>query len=75
MFGRCGGKKWLFWFCEALACVSGKTKCAICAAGKTSIFLCVGKKPVKFVKLSLYRSSAWSVVCRYRVSANVPAAS
>jgi hypothetical protein len=21
-------KKWLFWFCEVLACVSGKTKCA-----------------------------------------------
>jgi hypothetical protein len=26
-------KKWLFWFCEELACVLGKTKCAICAAG------------------------------------------
>jgi hypothetical protein len=26
-------KKWLFWFCEALACVSGKTKCATCAVG------------------------------------------
>ena len=30
---RCVGKKWLFWFCEGSACVSGKTKCAICAAG------------------------------------------
>ena len=28
---RCVGKKWLFWFCEGSACVSGKTKCAICA--------------------------------------------
>ena len=25
-------KKWLFWFCEGSACVSGKTKCATCAA-------------------------------------------
>jgi hypothetical protein len=25
--------KWLFWFCEGSACVSGKTKCAICASG------------------------------------------
>jgi hypothetical protein len=30
---RCVGKKWLFWFCEESACVSGKTKCAICAVG------------------------------------------
>ena len=27
------GKKLLFWFCEGLACVSGKTKCAIFAVG------------------------------------------
>jgi len=27
-------KKWLFWFCEALACVSGKTKCATCAVAE-----------------------------------------
>jgi hypothetical protein len=27
------GKKWLFWFFEALAFVSAKTKCAICAVG------------------------------------------
>ncbi len=27
------GKKWLFWFCEGSACVSGKTKYAICAVG------------------------------------------
>jgi len=28
------GKIWLFWFCEGLACVSGKTKCAKCAEAK-----------------------------------------
>jgi hypothetical protein len=30
LISRCAGKKWLFWFCEGSACVSGKTKCAIC---------------------------------------------
>ena len=41
----CGGKKWLFWFCEGSACVSGKTKCAICAAGvEFQNILCGGKK-------------------------------
>jgi hypothetical protein len=71
MFDRCGGKKWLFWFYEALACVSGKTKCVICAAVKTSFFLCVGKNPVKFVKTSLYYTSAWSVASRHRFTTNV----
>jgi len=28
------GVKWLFWFCEGLACVSGKTKCATCVLEK-----------------------------------------
>ena len=32
---------WLFWFFEALVCVSGKTKCAKCV-GKKFPFLCVG---------------------------------
>ena len=32
---------WLFWFFEALVCVSGKTKCAKCV-GKKFLFLCVG---------------------------------
>ena len=31
---------WLFWFFEALVCVSGKTKCAKCV-GKKFPFLCV----------------------------------
>jgi hypothetical protein len=31
---RALAKKWLFWFFEALACVSAKTKCAICALAK-----------------------------------------
>ena len=31
------GKKWLFWFCEGLASVSGKTKCAICAVAFLSV--------------------------------------
>jgi hypothetical protein len=34
---RCVGKKWLFWFCEGSACVSGKTKCAICAVAKIEL--------------------------------------
>ena len=38
------GKKWLFGFCEALACVLGKTQCAICATGTISFFLCGGEK-------------------------------
>jgi hypothetical protein len=39
------GKKWLFWFCEGSACVSGKTKCAICeVAIKLNLKKCaVGK--------------------------------
>ena len=42
---RCVGKKWLFWFCEGLACVSGKTKCAICGlAMNFKIFCAMGKK-------------------------------
>jgi len=28
-----GEGKWLFWFCEGLARVAGKAKCAICADG------------------------------------------
>ena len=41
----CVGKKWLFWFCEGSACVSGKTKCAICGlALNFKIFCAVGKK-------------------------------
>jgi hypothetical protein len=34
---RCVGKKWLFWFCEGSAFVSGKTKCAICAVAFLSV--------------------------------------
>jgi len=34
MFCLVLAKKWLFWFCEALACVSGKTKCATCAVAE-----------------------------------------
>jgi hypothetical protein len=42
---RCGCKKWLFWFCEGLVFVSGKTKCAICGQVKNfKIFRAVGKK-------------------------------
>jgi hypothetical protein len=33
-------KKWLFWFCEALACVSGKTKCAILCGWHFGSFFC-----------------------------------
>ena len=45
MLLKCFGKKWLFWFCEGSACVSGKTKCAICAAGREfQNILCGGKK-------------------------------
>ena len=34
-------KKWLFWFCEGSACVSGKTKCAICAVAFSCLCLFV----------------------------------
>jgi hypothetical protein len=34
---RCVGKKWLFWFCEGSAFMSGKTKCAICAVAFLSV--------------------------------------
>jgi hypothetical protein len=38
-------KKWLFWFCEGLDCVSGKTKCATCGLDKIVFKKCaVGKK-------------------------------
>jgi hypothetical protein len=33
-------KKWLFWFCEALAFVSGKTKCAILCDWHFGSFFC-----------------------------------
>jgi len=38
------GKKWLFWFCEGSACVSGKTKCANAGWLKIELKKCaVGK--------------------------------
>lgn len=38
------GKKWLFWFFEALARVSGKTKCAICVLAKIVLKCVLVKK-------------------------------
>ena len=37
-------KNWLFDFCEALACVSGKRQCAKCGLALRFSFLQVGKK-------------------------------
>jgi hypothetical protein len=37
-------KKWLFGFCEALACVSGKTKCATYVWAEFHFFCAVMKK-------------------------------
>jgi hypothetical protein len=63
-------KKWLFWFCEALACVSGKTKCATCAAGKIVFEKCGSAKKIKHEAMGCRfgKNSAVKFICRPVVS-------
>jgi hypothetical protein len=45
------GKKWLFWFCEGLAFVTGKNKCAIYAAGSNCFLKMCSEKKYKLLAL------------------------
>lgn len=42
--GTCVGKKWLFWFCEALVCVSGKKPNVPLVQWQKNKKMCVGQK-------------------------------
>jgi hypothetical protein len=56
----CGGEILLFWFCEGLACVSGKTKCAKCGLAENYFLKCGWAKIFKPIVVACV-SPSWSV--------------